>query len=155
MVSTHPENYEVVSPTEQEIKLAKKSIQRLSSLLDREEEVRILLGKEGNESESIALPHTALQLLIQILAEMAEGHAVTLMPVQPELTTQEAADMLNVSRPFLVHLLDSGEILHHKVGTHRRVFLRDVLDYKESMKRNRLQALDELTEQAQKLDMGY
>jgi len=87
--------------------------------------------------------------------QMAEGTAVTLLPTQAELTTQQAAAILNVSRPFLVRLLEHGQIPYRKVGTHRRILLRDVIAYQEGTDTARVRSLDELANLSQELNLGY
>ncbi|WP_009632665.1 helix-turn-helix domain-containing protein [Synechocystis sp. PCC 7509] len=89
------------------------------------------------------------------MSQIAQGNAVTLIPLHAELTTQEAADILNVSRPFLIKLIETGEIPYRKVGKHRRICFEDLMNYKQKIDSDRLQALDELASQAQELNMGY
>ena len=93
--------------------------------------------------------------LRQLLTEIGQGNAVSIIPIHAELTTQEAADVLNVSRPFLVQLLEKGDMPSHKIGTHRRVRYQDVIAYKKRIDAERRKALDELAAQAQELGMGY
>lgn len=146
---------EAIVPKPEDVALAINSSQILASYLRKQQDsrtVKILLP--GDEDE-IALPTSAYNLLIEILKQMAQGNTFRLIRVKPELTTQEAADILNVSRPYLITLLESGKIPYRKVGTRRRVFTQDVLDYKKGIDAKRMQTLDELAAQAQELDMGY
>ncbi len=99
------------------------------------------------------LPTSALRLLVDILAELADGNAVKVVPVHAELTTQEAADLLNVSRPHFVKLLEDGVLAFHRTGKHRRVRFADLMQYKEARERASEQAMAELAQQSQELGM--
>jgi excisionase family DNA binding protein len=147
---------ETVTPTEADAHLAQESSRQLASLLTRKRKKPYRLRVESDhDQEEVAIPASAFRLLSDILTQMAQGNAVTLIPVHAELTTQQAADLLNVSRPFLIEQLEKKAIPYRKVGTHRRILFKDVMDYKRRMDENRLQALEELSAQAQQLDMGY
>lgn len=148
---------EAVTPTEDEANLAKVGSRVLSrfSAPGLSQPLPLRLQSDDGTDVTVVLPATAFRLLSEILTQMAQGNAVTLVPVHAELTTQQAADILSVSRPFLVEQLESGHIPFRKVGSHRRIQLKDVLAYKQSMDRDRRKALDELAAQAQELDMGY
>ena len=145
-------------PTEEEAMLARSSSKRLTAYLQEkrpQRTIRIMKDSDLGEEESIVIPSSAFDLLIEVLAHMAEGNAVTIVPLHAELTTQEAADILNVSRPYFVDLLETRKIPFRKIGTRRRVRCEDVLSYKKEIDSQRTKVLEELTAQAQELDMGY
>jgi excisionase family DNA binding protein len=145
---------EVVTPTQAETALAKDLVPKLEALATRGQEIRLEL-RTGSTSEKLVLPPAALRLLVRALAELGQGNAVTLTPLHAELTSQQAADLLNVSRPHLVKLLDEGAIPSRKVGTHRRVRLEDLLRYKRDVQAKRQEALSELAALSQDLKLGY
>lgn len=140
-------------PTAQEIEQAKETSRTLSKYSNDQLNIKIF-DSEGN-AEDLVLPGYALNLLLDILTQISKGNAVSFLPINAELTTQQAANLLNVSRPYLVELLEKKQIPYRKVGTHRRLLAKDVIAYKEKEDESRLRALDELTAQAQELDMGY
>lgn len=148
---------ETVTPTEAESLLAQESSRRLAKFLVRKRTTpfRVRVERENEPEEEVGIPASAFRLLNEILTQMAQGNAITLIPVHAELTTQQAADLLNVSRPFLVEQLEKNIIPYRKVGTHRRILFKDLMDYKQQMDQNRLKALDDLAAQAQDLNMGY
>jgi len=125
---------------------------RLLRNMGRGQEVQ--LHPEGSD-HGVPLPSGVIDLLLRILGHMANGDAVTVVPVQAELTTQQAADLLNVSRPHLVKLLDKGVIPSRKVGTHRRVLLTDVLARRRQEREERKAILDELTRETRDMELDY
>ncbi len=140
-------------PTVQEAEEAKITSRALSKYAHNE---RLHLKiASNNESEDLILPGYAINLLLTMLTEMSKGNAITVIPIHAELSTQETAELLNVSRPHLVDLLEQGKIPFRKVGTHRRILANDVFDYKRRIDEARLKALDDLAAQAQELGMGY
>lgn len=107
------------------------------------------------DSETIIMPRRALELLREILAYMAKGNAVTVVPTHAEVTTQQAASMLNVSRPHVVKLLNERKIPFHYAGSHRRIRYDDLMAYKARRREESLKALEELQRHAQQEDTGY
>lgn len=148
---------EYIVPSDSETEEAKVSSRILSPSIQRNRPLMLrVLDENQNEKEAvITLPAKAARLLLDILVQMAEGKAVTILPMHAELTTQQAADLLSVSRPFFVGLLENGDIPFRKVGTHRRVLLSDVLTYKERTDAAREESLDQLAELSQELGLGY
>ena len=141
-------------PTPVEVEQAKVSSRTLSKYADVDRVQLSLRGSNG-QSDDLVLPGQTLQILLNVLSEMSKGNAISLIPHHQEVSTQEAANLLNVSRPFLVGLLEKGDIPFRKVGAHRRVLLTDVLAYKEETEQMRTQALDELAALSQEEGMGY
>ncbi len=133
---------------------ARASRQRLAAVARPGRPLTVQL-REGPRDATVELPADAVALLLAILEDMAEGHVVAVVPQRAELTTQQAADFLNVSRPFLIGLLEDGKIPFRKVGSHRRIRLEDVQRYKAAIDAERRKALDRLTAEAQELGMGY
>ena len=111
-----------------------------------------LLSPDG---ERIEIPESAFEALRIVIDAMADGRSITLVPHDKELTTQEAADILHVSRPHLIKLLDRGDLPFHRVGTHRRIRIEDVLTYRDRRDAERNAALDELTKLSEELPGGY
>ena len=142
--------HEPIVPSTDDSRIAKRSSETLSRYVSHNLSVRV-----GTTNDEIELPESAVRLLVDILANMAEGNAVTLIPFHAELTTKQAADILGVSRPFLIRLLEDGVIPFRKVGTHRRILFEDVQAYRKRVTEERESTLNQLVEEAQHMDMGY
>lgn len=142
-------------PTAKASEQANEALRLLAKLPGKK--LRVLrVRPEGDRREvAVTVPRQAFELFLEVLGQMANGNAVTIVPVHAELTTQQAADLMNVSRPFLIGLLDEGRIPFRLVGTHRRVHFADLLAFKEADDRRRREALDALTAEAQKHKLGY
>lgn len=138
-------------PSEAEAVLAKETSRLLASRLQKGAPMRLQILDDDSPGSTLKLPASAVGLLVRILEEMARGNAVTLIPVHAELTTQEAADMLNISRPSLIQLLDEGKIEFRRVGTHRRVRFEALMNYKRRADAERLAVLEELAAYDQEL----
>ena len=140
-------------PSAQEAAIARASGQLLSRHARNKAPLKLRVT-DGEQAEPIELPAGAVALLMDILEAMAAGQGVTIIPENAELTTVQAADVLNVSRPFLIKLLDEQKIPHRKVGKHRRIRMEDVMAYKASIDAERESVLDQLAADAQEQDMG-
>jgi excisionase family DNA binding protein len=150
------DNFETTAPSEADALLARESSRRLAThKLGKRSSIRIQLLDDGEEAETIAVPTSALRMFLHLLVEMSQGNAVTLIPTHAELTTQQAAELLNVSRPYLVKLVDEGKIPCRTVGKYRRVRFDDLMAYKRKDDDARAKILDQLTAEAQELGMGY
>jgi excisionase family DNA binding protein len=145
-------NADPLVPTERDAELARESSRLLAACIGQGESARLVVH-DGNQR--IDVPVSALRMLVEILAQMAQGNAVSLVPIHAELTTQQVADFLNVSRPHVVKLLEDGQIAYRKVGTHRRVLFKDLVEYRQRSQQAGQASVDELTRQAQELGLGY
>ncbi len=144
------EKPETIVPTKEDAELATESSRILAKTKPKESfKVRLESG------DILVLPAAVYQLLSHLLTEMSRGNAVTLIPLHAELTTQEAADYLNISRPFLIKLIEQSKIPHRMVGTHRRVKFVDLETFRRESETASDAVLKELAEEAQKLNMGY
>ena len=141
-------------PTTREAEIARSSGQVLARYAGTDRPLTLRLA-DGEEERPIELPTGAVSLLVHALEAMAAGRGVTLVPEHAELTTVQAAQVLNVSHPYLIKLLDGKAIPHRRVGTHRRVRMEDVMAYKSAIDREREEVLDRLTREAQEDGMGY
>jgi excisionase family DNA binding protein len=146
----------IALPSDKEAELAKQSSRALAPFLGHmkpQDALPVQVVKNRSPSPIVEIPVAAFRLLVDILEQMAQGNAVTIIPVHAELTTQEAADFLNVSRPYVVGLLEAGKIPHRKVGTHRRILFRDLAEYKRRDEAEREKVFREMVAENQALGL--
>ncbi|TDV55881.1 excisionase family DNA binding protein [Pseudomonas graminis] len=142
--SAFPEAREVAAAVQGQRDLA-------AYLTTRTDTQRIEIYDAGNKAHTVNLPTSALRLLVEILGELALGNSVKVVPVHAELTTQEAADLLNVSRPHLVKLLEEGALPHFKTGRHRKVLFSDLMTLKNKRDEANREAMDDLSRLSEEL----
>lgn len=152
---TLPHTLAALTPSAHDVELATESSRRLGALAQTTGDVQLTVTGEGGLTGQAKIPASALRLLFAVLSEMSCGNSVSLLPLSAELTTQQAADILNVSRPYLVGLLEKGEIPFRKVGVQRRLRLQHLLEYKTRADIDRRSALTELARLGQEMGVGY
>lgn len=143
--------------TEHQLQLAREGLRSLESLREvgtEAESFRVQIVIE-HRRQRVTLPSAVRPAILRLLECLSQGHRVAVAPIEEELTTQEAADFLQVSRPFLIKLLERGPIPFHMVGTHRRVLYKDVVEYKLRRQGAREDTLRGLVAEAQALGLGY
>jgi excisionase family DNA binding protein len=153
MINLTAQRHSVV-PSPAEIEQAKVSSRQIAEL-SAKARTKPRYALTGDKGTKIELSGSAFQVLVETLNAMAAGNAVMLIPIEAEITTQQAAELLNVSRPYLVNLLESGAIAYRNVGRYRRIRYQDILNYQARKTHNRKETMDELVSQAQELKLGY
>jgi len=143
--------------TKEDQKIASSSIDFFIEATKKinEEKSKVVKLTIQESDEIVIIPLKALKLLKVIISNMAQGKSIALLPTDAEITTQQAAELLNVSRPHVIKLLEKGEIPFKKVGSHRRILLQDVLAYEAKFKAKRRKQLNSLAKEAQELNLGY
>lgn len=147
----------IIKPSREDQKLAKESV-RILSTFHKQNKAKgslVQLFMEDKTNVKVVIPRSVYQLMETILEFMSQGKAISIFPAETELTTQQAAEILNVSRPHIVKLLESGEIPFIKVGAHRRIRLQDLQSYRQKLQKKQQSAMEKLAKQAQDLNMGY
>ena len=144
--------YDYAPPSKQEAEAARTATAQIVPFVRKPHTFSLFVTSESRE-EQIVLPSIAIPLIQRILEELAAGHGVTIIPQHAELSTLEAADILNVSRPYLIKLLESGEIPFRKVGRHRRILIEDLLTYREASEKRSRAAMEELVALSEELGL--
>jgi excisionase family DNA binding protein len=139
-----------ILPSEAEARMAAELARKIAAL---GEGATLKVQVEGKKGEAEPLPPIATRLVLDLLEELARGNAVTVNGIEAEITTQQAADLLNISRPSLIQLLDEGKLPYRRIGTHRRIPLEAVLAYKAQAYAKRKAALDEMSALHQELGL--
>jgi excisionase family DNA binding protein len=138
-----------------DIEMARVAQRCIMEALDHSRAAVITLTTDMGEHPSIDLPPAALRLIGQLLGMMSEGRPIALMPADQELSTVEAANFLNVSRPFVIKEINAGRLKHRMVGSHRRILLEDLRAYDQAMRAQQAVALERMADNARELGLDY
>ena len=143
-----------IDPADVDADAADRAARRIGDYLSShpEEDLIEVLGETGDD-EALVIPRPTVVMLVQVLELLARGHGVQIIPKEIELTTQQAADLLNVSRPYIIGLLESRQIPFRKVGRHRRITFEALMEYKRQDDLKRRAAADELADLSQELGL--
>ncbi|NQY64019.1 MAG: helix-turn-helix domain-containing protein [Alteromonadaceae bacterium] len=141
----------------EEIALAKASSQELSAILPMDGQASTFnITSDDGVAHAVTIPSGALKLMVEILTQLGQGNVVNITPIHAEMTTQEGADILNISRSTFIKLLNTGEIPHSRTGNRRKVAFTDIMKYKDALETKRLKSLNDLSSLDQELgNMGY
>jgi len=140
-----------VAPKEED----RESIKQLLEALARHADAQAQIVIDGEPGETLVVPRPVFDILRQVAEVMASGRAISVVPIGMMLSTQQAAELVGVSRPFLISVIEKGELPFVMVGTHRRVRIEDLLAYKQQRETTRDAALRRLSEQAERLKLEY
>ena len=141
--------------TENEQEMARVAQRCIMESLDRSKAAEIVLTSEDGDLPAVSLPPNSLRLIAQLLGALSEGKAVTVVPAERELSTLEAAHLLNVSRPFLIKQMEAKKLPYKLVGSHRRVTAEDLMAYRQTMQAGQADALRRLADDAAELGLDY
>ena len=141
--------------TEQEQEMARVAQRCIMESLDRSKAAEIVLTSDDGELPPAPLPPNSLRLIAQVLGALSKGKAVTVVPAERELSTLEAANLLNVSRPFLIKQMEANELPYRLVGSHRRVTAEDLMAYRQRMHAGQADALKRMADDAAEMGLDY
>ncbi len=142
-----------LSPEEAE--MARTAQRCLMEALDRSKAATITIQSDDLDTPAIKVPPQALRLIAEVMGALSERRDVVLLPAKRECTTVEAANFLNVSRPFIIKEIESGRLKHRMVGTHRRIEIEDLRTYALEMRANQAAALQRMADDADELGLDY
>lgn len=156
-MTTLDKTRQVVPPpmSQKDIEMARIAQRCIMEALDHSRAAAITLTTDAGDHPSVELPPAALRFIGQLLGAMSEGRPITLIPSKREFSTVEAANFMNVSRPFVIKEIESGRLKHRMVGTHRRIAFEDLAEYMNAMQQKQKAALDRMAQNARDLGLDY